>query len=366
MANDVGVLLMFQKYGEDISDRTAYENELAMGVLVEELGFGRLWIVEHHFDGYSMSPDNFLELAYFAAKTSKIKLGVGAAILPWNDPLRVAEKVILLDHVSGGRAILALGRGLARMEYEALRIPMSEARERFDEAADLVIRAIETGFAEGPGPFYPQPRIELRPRPFQSFRGRICTVAATSPESQAAAARVGGPMMSYVTADTAKLDRSLTNYRDHFRKIHEREAPWPVLTDICYCHRNPDIAAERAFQYIGQGFALVIDHYEMAGEHFKNIKGYQSYVSGSDGIRTAGKEASIKAYVPTQLWGTPSQIIERFRARIEIIGPYTPNFQFGMGGLPNDWMIESASLFARGVLPAITEILDEAKAKQAA
>ena len=55
-------------------------------------------------------------------------------IVPWNDPLRVAEKVSLLDHLSGGRAILGLGRGLSRLEYRHFGIDMNEARDRFDEA----------------------------------------------------------------------------------------------------------------------------------------------------------------------------------------------------------------------------------------
>lgn len=365
--NDVGILLMFQNRNDALSDQQAFRNDMEFGVAAEDMGFGRVWAVEHHFDNYSMSPDNFVELAWIAGKTERIKLGVGAAILPWNDPLRVAEKILLLDHLSNGRVVLALGRGLAKIEYDGFRIPMNEARERFDEAAEMVVRAIETGICEGQGTFYKQPARKLRPGPIRTFMDRIQTVAATSPESQMTAARIGGAIMSYVTADDRKLANGLDNYRKYFAEFHpDRKPPLPVLTDVTYCHKDPDIAAERAYHYVGNAFDMVVSHYEMDGDHFNSTKGYQSYASGAQALREGGREAAIKAYVPTQLWGTPDQIIDRFRKRIAVTGPYTPNFQFSAGGAPQDEVLAGAELFAEKVLPTIAEIVGEEKEKLAA
>ena len=75
-------------------------------------------------------------LSYLAGRTSSITLGTGAVILPWNDPLRVAEKITMLDHLAEGRLVFGMGRGLARMEYAGFRQDMNEARERSDEGAD--------------------------------------------------------------------------------------------------------------------------------------------------------------------------------------------------------------------------------------
>ena len=68
-----------------------------------------------------------------------------AVILPWHDPVRVAEQIAVLDTLSGGRLILAVGRGLGRTEFEGLRVPMEESRERFIECAQIVLEALETG-----------------------------------------------------------------------------------------------------------------------------------------------------------------------------------------------------------------------------
>src|SRR5690606_38599614 len=150
---------------------------LHLGEMAEALGYDSVWSVEHHFDDYSMCPDATQALAYLAARTDTIGLGTGAVILPWNDPLRVAEKVILLDHMCGGRLIFGMGRGLDKLEYEGFGRDMNEGRERFDESAAMITRAIETGVMEGDGPFYPQSRVELRPRPSRSFAGRTYSVA---------------------------------------------------------------------------------------------------------------------------------------------------------------------------------------------
>lgn len=111
-------------------------------------------------------------------------------VLPWHDPVRVAEQVSMLDHVSGGRLILGLGRGAGRTEFEGFRIPMSESRERFIEAAQLVLNGLEEGYVEFDGQHYQQPRKDVRPKPERTFRGRTYA-AAVSPESVEIMAKLG-------------------------------------------------------------------------------------------------------------------------------------------------------------------------------
>src|SRR5258707_9576241 len=166
----VGVQMVFQSWGYgEISDGQVVADEIRLGELADQLGFHALWPVEHHFFDYSFCPDNTLFLAHMAARTKRILLGTGAVILPWNDPLRVAEKISLLDHVSGGRVLFGMGRGLARREYAGFGIPMDDSRDRFDESARMVLDALETGFIEGDGPHFPQSRTPIRPVPSRSF-----------------------------------------------------------------------------------------------------------------------------------------------------------------------------------------------------
>ena len=121
----VGVLLIFQNYQGRGSDADMVRDQIRIADLAEPLGFDSLWPPEHHFTDYSACPDNVQFLSYMAAKTTRIQLGTGAVIVPWNDPLRVVEKIAFLDHLSDGRAVLGLGRGLSRVEYEHFGIEMA-------------------------------------------------------------------------------------------------------------------------------------------------------------------------------------------------------------------------------------------------
>ena len=114
----VGLQLVLQNYLETTTDEHALELDMRLAELAEPLGFDSVWCVEHHFDWYSMGPDTPQILAYLAGRTRRIGLATGAVILPWNSPLRVVEKMILLDYQSQGRAIFGMGHGLARMEYD--------------------------------------------------------------------------------------------------------------------------------------------------------------------------------------------------------------------------------------------------------
>ena len=132
-------------------------DHLAMGDLAEPLGFDSLFALEHHFTGYAMSPAPLELLAYYAGRTKRIVLGTAVIVLPWHDPIRVAEQVSVLDHLSNGRFIFGIGRGLARIEYEGFRLDQNEGRALFIEYAELILSALEKGYMEG-GSFTKQPR----------------------------------------------------------------------------------------------------------------------------------------------------------------------------------------------------------------
>jgi len=103
--------------GDSYSDAQFIREELENLVLAEELGFDSVWITEHHFTDYSMSNDPLQLLTYLAGRTKRVKLGTQVIIVPWRDPVRLAEAIINLDHMSNGRAILGFGGGLAPHEF---------------------------------------------------------------------------------------------------------------------------------------------------------------------------------------------------------------------------------------------------------
>jgi len=351
----VGVLLVFQNWHENMTDEEMFLSEIRLGEMAESLGYDSVWSVEHHFDDYSMCPDATQSLTYLAGRTNSIKLGTGAVILPWNDPLRVAEKVVLLDHLCQGRLVFGMGRGLARMEYTGFRQDMNEARERFDEAAQMITRALETGVIEGDGPYYPQPRVDMRPRPSRSFKDRTYSVAM-SPDSVEAAGELGVGMMTFLQMDIADHLPAVDRYRELFRNAHGAEPKPPTFSEFLYCHADAKEAEAVAPRYLSQYFLSVVKHYEFSGTHFGQTKGYTAYDEGARMIREAGLEAAAAAFADAQPWGTPDQIIEKLKAQKDVMGDLDINVVFSYAGLPFDKVEESFTLFSKEVLPALREL----------
>ena len=120
----VGMSVIFQNPGEQIPDKDAYARDLHLAMQAEPLGFQSIWSVEHHFTDYTMCPDVFQFLTYMAAKTEHIQLGSMVCVLPWHDPVRVAEQISMLDNLSDGRVILGMGRGTGRVEFDGFGVDM--------------------------------------------------------------------------------------------------------------------------------------------------------------------------------------------------------------------------------------------------
>jgi alkanesulfonate monooxygenase SsuD/methylene tetrahydromethanopterin reductase-like flavin-dependent oxidoreductase (luciferase family) len=351
---DVGVQTVFSSHGWDgITDGQVYREETTLALLAEELGFDCVWAVEHHFYDYSFCPDNTEWLASIAGRTKRIDVGTAAVIMPWNEPLRVAEKVALLDHIADGRVRFGMGRGLSRREYGHFNgIGMDESRERFDEGSAMVLEALRTGFIEGDGPFYPQPRTPIRPAPERSFEGRIYAVAS-SDDSIEAAARLKAAMVMFADRSWKSRLGSIERWRSLYREFHAAEPPPPLVCDFVYCHADPDVAAERGPRYMATYLESVLEHYEVMGDHFAGTKGYDAYAQAAGALKRMGMSGFLDGFLEATASGTPEQIVAKYRARRELLGPFEAAPAFRFGGIPFDEAEASMRLFATEVLPEL-------------
>jgi len=357
----VGMATGFANHAK-IDDARFVREELAQCLLAEDLGFDSVWITEHHFSDYSMSPNPLMYLAYLAGKTKRMRLGTQVIVVPWHDPVRLAEHIILLDHVSGGRAILGFGRGLARREYEGLRIDQGQARERFDETVELVMRAMETGFIEG-GKIFNQPRRELRPRPLRSLKGRAFC-AAGSPPSMAAAARLGlgrlylnQPMTDDKqrtpfsgeplkgSAEQPKKDLWL----EAWHETHPNDTPpQPFVSNLVFVHESSERAHELA-RFSGITYRTAIEHYELTSQHHGTIKGYESYKALI--LKPEDIDKAVENVVSQSVFGTPQQVLEKLEETKRKLNPQGFFPHFHTGGMPHDEALRNMRYFAKHCLP---------------
>ena len=350
---DVGIQVIFSSFGSDDTDAQVFEEEVRLCLLAEDLGFDVLWPVEHHFTDYSFCPDNPQFLSYLAGRTSTIDLGTAAVILPWNDPLRVAEKIAMLDELSNGRVRFGMGRGLSRREYAQFsRIEMEESRGRFDEAAPMILEALESGFIEGDGPYYPQPRAQIRPAPTRTFKGRTYAVANSS-DSVDIAARLGARIIMFAERKWDSRMTGIHRYREQYLAQHGAAAP-PVLTcDFIYCDANASRGEDRGSRYLGSYLGSLIEHYELMGEHFESIEGYQGYGKNAEVLRRVGESGFLEGFKAANAYGTPDQILGTLETRRKVLGRFEQSTSFRFGAIPYDQAEASMRLFAKEVLPVL-------------
>jgi alkanesulfonate monooxygenase SsuD/methylene tetrahydromethanopterin reductase-like flavin-dependent oxidoreductase (luciferase family) len=351
----VGMAAVFQNPGRSRTDRDVYVNELRLAELAEPLGFESVWGVEHHFTDYTMCPDVLQFLSYMAGRTRTIQLGSMVVVLPWHDPMRVAEEVSMLDNLSGGRLILGMGRGAGKVEFDGFRLSMDESRPRFVECAEMLLRGLEQGYCEYDGAFVKQPRAAIRPAPFKSFRGRAYA-AAVSPESVRIMAELGVGILIIPQKPWKEVARELEAYREVYRRVNGVDAPPPISAGWTFCDPSGARAEEMARRYIGGYYQTVLDHYQFQGDHLAHTKGYEYYGKMAEKIHQYGTDTVIDYFMNLQVWGTPEQCYEK----ILDIHARTGNSHyvgvFGYAGMPYDEAERNLRYFAKEVMPQLQKL----------
>lgn len=348
----VGFATGFQhQSGNAVNDTKFLKEDLEMALDAEELGFESIWVTEHHFSDYSISPSPLQTLAYLAGKTKRVKLGTQVIVLPWNDPVRVAEQALWLDNITEGRLLLGFGRGLGAMEYEGLRVDINQTRQLYREYAEMIINALETGVIEG-GEITKQPRRELRPRPFKSFEGRIFG-SAGSPESVRTVAELGLGILIINPEPRVNLGVDFDTYNQVWGETHgaQRAAPSPLLSGTIFVDESSDRAHELSRQYHRVNFRGAVKNYGMAEESFGTTKGNEFYKKMRIEPGKIDEMADTTATVMPA--GTPAEVLEqldRINKDANLQG-FFPHFHFG--GMPREEAQRNMRLFAEKCLPEV-------------
>ena len=338
------------------SDASVVGEHLAMGDLAEPLGFDSLFALEHHFTGYAMSPAPNQLLSYFAGRTRRITLGTSVIVLPWHDPVRVAEEIALLDILCGGRCLFGFGRGAASVEYEGFRIPMGEARPRFVEAAQIIVKALSHDSFEHQGEYFQIPRTAIRPRPI-SHPERRFHASAVSPDSAEIMAKLGFGVLMVMQNEWAKAAADIGTYREIATAAGHTPRPPIILTNVC-CAESRDEAHERAFKYLGQKWQSIDDHYHFSDGHLATVKGYETYGKMARTYAKINEDAASRQkatdfYVSIQIVGTPKDCLDKIAELQRLTGMDHLVTEYSFGAMPHEEAELNMRLFADRVLPVL-------------
>jgi alkanesulfonate monooxygenase SsuD/methylene tetrahydromethanopterin reductase-like flavin-dependent oxidoreductase (luciferase family) len=349
----IGLGLTMQNLDGKESDREVYRRESALGAQAEQVGFGSIWYSEHHFSDYMLTGQTPMVLSWLAAQTKRIKLAQMVTVLPWHDPIRVAESYSVLDHLSDGRAIVGLGRGLGRIEFDGFRVAMGESRRRFAEYSEAILSALETGFIEHHGELYEQPRTEIRPRPFASFKGRTFA-AAVSPASMELMAGLGVGLLVIAQKPWETAEQELAEYRQSFLQVNRCEAPKPVLVLMAGVAHNRSDAQRMRELYLQRWARSTVEHYQFANPGFADIEGYEYYGALAKNIAKHGLRKFNGFLADLQVWGTPDEVTEKLLSYARRCDAGALVVVLTFGGMPHDEVRSSFELFTSKVLPELS------------
>jgi alkanesulfonate monooxygenase SsuD/methylene tetrahydromethanopterin reductase-like flavin-dependent oxidoreductase (luciferase family) len=297
----------------------------------EQLGFDSFWVAEHHFHEYGAIPSPAVWLAAAAQRTRRIRLGSAVVVLPFRNPLQVAEDYAMVDVLSGGRLNLGVGSGYLRHEFEGFGVRAEDKRERFDEALDVVLRAWTGERFCYDGRFHTVRDVQLNVVPVQRPRPPVW-IAVLRNEAAAHVGKRGFPMMMIPYATTERIDElaeTVAAFRDAF----------------------VDAGGDRRAATVPFGLhAYCSDSFERATAEAKPAM--DRYVR----TRLYARQRPYELLVDKSLiaFGSPEDVI-RVARRYEQAGLTDFLAITNFGGLEHARVLRSMELLAKHVLPAFGE-----------
>jgi alkanesulfonate monooxygenase SsuD/methylene tetrahydromethanopterin reductase-like flavin-dependent oxidoreductase (luciferase family) len=212
-----------QANGRDLGPETGqgFRDWLDDNVEAEALGYGSTFLVEHHFTGWNQVSATLMLLTALAMRTTTLRLGTAVIVLPWHNPVLLAEQAATLDLISGGRFDFGVGKGYRHSEFHGFRIAPEEAEARFEEALALMTQAWTTRerFSHR-GRFWQFDDIVVEPPPAQQPHPPLWVAAGSEASIRRAAARGFNLILDqYASAET--LGERIRIYRAE-RAAHGR------------------------------------------------------------------------------------------------------------------------------------------------
>ena len=229
--------------GSDMSMTDVYDATFEQTVLADSLGFDHVWFTEHHFleDGYLPA---FQPLAgAIAARTERIRISTDIALLPLYHPIRLAEELAVLDHISHGRIELGIGMGYVPKEFEAFGVPLKNRVSMTEEGIELLRGAWSDGPFSFDGKRYRVSAVDVHPKPVQQGGPPLWIAAMSTAGAQRAArfdthllpqgkrSEVLDPYRQAVSDRGGNPDAKRVGIIRSFYVSDDRERDWPILRE---------------------------------------------------------------------------------------------------------------------------------------
>ena len=334
---------------DEQSAQSYWADALALTALCDELGYTHIRTVEHYFHrygGYTPNPIVFLSAA--AMRTSRARLITGAVLPVFNNPLKLAGEIGMLDAISNGRLEVGFARAFLPHEFARFGISVDESRARFEEGLAQVTRLLEETDVTDEGQFHSFKNVTSLPRPTQVPRPPFWVAAVATPESFVKAGEGGHSVMA-LPMGGAKLRELIDAYRDAWRGAGHAGNGRVMLPFHMFCAETEAeaerIAREPLNQHMGRLVEAASDW--RGGLSSKDYPGYDKIIEG------LSKETFESQVEKGAAWiGTPARLVDMIKAYDEAVGGIeVASLQLNFGTMPVADAERSMKLFASDVMP---------------
>ena len=323
--------------------RRLFEEGIEQIQLAEELGFDFVFIAEHHFSNYGMSPAPLLQALAIAERTKTIRVGTAVLVLPVWQPLRVAEEIAVVDNLTGGRFFAGIGRGYQPHEFERFGVALEDSRQRFAECLDVMLKAwsMDTSFTyEGEYVHIDNPTV-VWPKPLQKPHP-IKLIAGTSTETLRLAAELDiSPLVSGFGGTQAVRDMTLGLLRERAALGRPVDA-WELGAQT-FCHVAPSNAEARA--------AAKYPRWQQRAGRALNRK---DVTDGRVNATPVDGEPDDDTFWNALYFGDPGRVRDKYLALADAGATFASCWMM-TGGMPHELLMRSVKLMGEEVLPAVHE-----------
>lgn len=313
----------------------------------DRLGFTHARIVEHYFHRYGgSSPNPLVFLAALAQRTQNMRLVTGAILPVFNNPLKLAGEIGMVDAISGGRLDVGIARAFLPHEFRRFKISPDESQARFREGLEQIDLLLREENVTHHGRFHAFEDITSMPRPTQKPRPKFFVAATQTAETFEFAGHNGHALMAIPIGPIKPL---LQTYRNAWRKAgHPGEGEVMVAFHM-FCHHDAAMARQLARSAFTMYFDALNECVQEWGKG-QSSKDYVDYDKQAKALEHATMDSQIES---GGAWiGTPSEIIQNITRVRERIGPFEhASLQVNFGDLNYDAALASLKLFSREVLP---------------
>lgn len=310
-----GVLQFFSWSGRKVPLPSVYSRALERVDIMERSGlYEAVWLAEHHFTTYSVSPSVSVMGAMVAARTERLRIGTAVSLAPMYHPLRLAEEIALLDVLSGGRVNWGAGRGNDPGEFRVFGLDLERSYALFRENVDVVLRAWREERLTYRGDFHTFEGIEVLPKPLQRPHPPVW-LAASSPGAIAWAASAGHSILMDPHSSHSDIGAKYAAYREGLAA-----AGHPVEGRVIPMARMVAVAPtdEEAREIALRGARWTVSSMSDPAR-----RGYSRSIRPASSARTAERDprSRVERYVDdVVIHGTPERVAERIRALQEEVG----------------------------------------------